>query len=182
MNLKLILALFLFTGLISACEKSKRISSEPMETVDFVDVNRYAGKWYEIARFPFFAQKDCFGTYTEYGLNDNGTVNVLNACRKNSLDGELTIVQGQARIIDEQTNAKLKVKLDQFPGNIIEGDYWVIFLDENYRYAVVSEPQGRYLWILNREPFMDEMIYQSILDFLKKDGFLIEYLIKTEQE
>ncbi|MGA0162854.1 MAG: lipocalin family protein [Bdellovibrionota bacterium] len=162
-------------------ESSKRKSSKPLEAVSSVDLNRYLGLWYEIARFPFGIQEGCFDTTAEYSLLKEGEIKVVNKCLKGSFDGKLDEAKGSAKVIDKETNAKLKVSFNFFMGLFGGANYWIIDLDDDYQYAVVSEPEGRYLWILSRTPKMEESVYKEILARLKDDGFLIEYLQKTPQ-
>jgi apolipoprotein D and lipocalin family protein len=100
----------------------------------------------------------------------------LNECRKDSFDGPLKKAEGIARVVDNTTNSKLEVKFFLFWGN-----YWIIDLDEEYRFAVVSEPRQKYLWILSRTPIMKEDIYQGILTRLKEKGFDLTRLKMTPQ-
>ena len=95
-------------------------------------------------------------------MREDGTLDVLNECRKESHDGPLKTAKGRGRIVDSNTNAKLKVTFF-WP---FHGDYWIIDLDEEYRYAVVGHPRRKYLWILSRTPFMDDAIYHRIVERL----------------
>lgn len=149
----------------------------PPEVVSRVDVSRYMGRWYEIARFPAPFQDDCVATTATYGLREDGKVSVLNACREETFDGPIREVEGVARVVDPQTNAKLKVTF-AWP---FEGDYWIIMLDDSYRWAVVSDPWRKYLWILNRAPHMDDADFESILARLIDRGFDLDRLMLTPQ-
>jgi len=139
----------------------------PLVTVPSVDLNRYLGKWYEIASYPAWFQKGCTGSTADYSLLTDDRIQVINRCFKKSLDGTLKESKGKAEVIDTITNAKLKVWFF-WP---FKGDYWIIDLDEDYRWAVVGVPSRRYLWILSRTPTMDEAIYQGILDRLVDQGY-----------
>ncbi|MFN3516596.1 MAG: lipocalin family protein [Novosphingobium sp.] len=110
-----------------------------------VELSRYLGRWYELARYEQGFQKDCEGVSADYALRTDGKISVLNRCRKP--DGKVSEARGKAKIIDTQTNAKLKVS---FFGPFY-GDYWVLDRAEDYSWAIVGEPSGRYLWILSRE-------------------------------
>lgn len=134
----------------------------PLDVVQTVDVERYMGLWYEIARYPnFFQGPQCAATTAEYTLLENGTVRVVNRCRE-GLDGPEQSIEGVARVVDPVTNAKLKVG---FFGPF-EGDYWIIDLDEDYEWAVVGEPTRTFLWILSRTPTMDQATYDGIVSRL----------------
>lgn len=181
-NWKTLICLAMTFGSLLGCgEKSKRKSSEPLESVSYVDLDRYLGLWYEIARFPFSIQEGCFDTTAEYSLLKEGEIKVVNTCLKGSFTGKPDVAKGSAKVIDKETNAKLKVSFNFFMGLFGGANYWIIDLDDDYQYAVVSEPEGRYLWILSRTPKMEEKTYEEILDRLKEDGFQIEYLQKTPQ-
>jgi len=167
--------------IVGCAESSKRVNESPLQTVAEVEVDRYLGLWYEIARFPFSIQEGCWGTTAIYTRRSDGKIDVLNECRLGSIDGERSRAHGKAWIVDSETNAKLKVSFNFFMGLFGGGDYWIIDLARDYSYSVVSEPKGRYLWILSRTPRLDDEVYAQILARLKADGFLIEYLEKTVQ-
>ncbi len=160
-----------------ACTSGMKKASLPLKVVTFVDLNRYAGTWYEIARFPNLFQKGCVGTTATYTLRKDGKIDVLNQCRKGTLDGEISSVKGTAWVVDNKTNAKLKVSFF-WP---FSGHYWIIELGEDYEYAVVGHPNRKYLWILSRSPRMDEKIYNLILEKLKLQFYDTNKLIKTLQ-
>jgi len=148
----------------------------PLRTVDSVDLSRYSGTWYEIARYPNRFQRDCQSdTTAEYTLRKDGKVQIVNSCRQK--DGKTKTARGTAKIADKTTNAKLRATFF-WP---FYGDYWVIGLDPNYRYAIVGEPNRKYLWILSRTPEMDASIYEEILEQVRAAGYDPEKLIKTRQ-
>jgi apolipoprotein D and lipocalin family protein len=149
-----------------------------LKTVTHVDVQRYAGKWYEIASFPQKFQSGCHCTTAEYTLSDKGYLFVENRCNKGSAKGKLSYIKGKAFIQKGTGNAKLKVQFF-FP---IRGKYWIIDLADNYSYAVVSHPNRKYLWILSRTPKMDDSVYKGILSRLSESGFDLTSLVKTKQE
>jgi apolipoprotein D and lipocalin family protein len=159
--------LFMGTNLSSA-------STAPLTTVDHVDLNRYAGKWYEIARYPNRFQRKCQSdTTATYTIRADGKVQVVNACREK--DGKITTASGTAKVVDFTTNAKLKVTFF-WP---FYGDYWIIGLSPDYQYAIVGEPERRYLWILSRTPTMGETTYQELLRRVESLGYQPGNLIKT---
>ena len=150
----------------------------PLDVVDSVDLNRYLGKWYEIASYPAWFQKGCTASMAEYSLLPDGKIRVVNSCRKNNLDGKLKQSKGTAEVVDPTTNAKLKVWfLWPFKGN-----YWIIDLDPDYQWAVVGEPRRKYLWILSRTQRMDEALYRNILSRLPHKGYDPSRLSKTLQK
>jgi apolipoprotein D and lipocalin family protein len=152
-------------------------SKSQLTVVESVDLQRYLGKWYEIASYPAWFQKGCTGSTAEYSLLADGKIQVVNRCRKNSLDGPLKESKGKAEVADTVTNAKLKVWFF-WP---FKGNYWIIELDDDYQYAVVGEPSRKYLWVLSRTPTMDEAVYQRILARLPQKGYDPAKLRKTAQ-
>jgi apolipoprotein D and lipocalin family protein len=147
-----------------------------LSTVPHVDLNRYAGKWYEIARYPNFFQRNCEGdTTATYRLKSDGTVGVVNSCRDRK--GKLKKAEGTARVADKASNAKLKVTFF-WP---FSGNYWVIDLGTDYEYAVVGEPSRKYLWVLSRTPAMDEDKYRQVMQKIVEAGYDPAKLIRTPQ-
>ena len=174
----LFIATLLTAAPVALLGMGTRESLPPLEVVRQVDLSRYMGTWYEIARFPHRFQEGCVATKATYALREDGKVDVLNECLKESIDGPLKAAKGRARIVDEKTNAKLKVTFF-WP---FYGDYWIIDLGESYEYAVVGHPTRKYLWILSRTPFMDEAIYDRIVQRLQNEkGYDTSKLIKTVQ-
>ena len=150
----------------------------PLDVVEHVDVERYMGRWYEIARYPNSFQKaDCVVTTAEYTLRDDGRLRVVNRCRQGALDGPEESIEGVARVVDADTNARLKVRFF-WP---FEGDYWIIGLDPEYEWAVVGEPRRRFLWILSRTPAMRADVYADIVMHLPEHGYDPDRLIRTLQ-
>jgi apolipoprotein D and lipocalin family protein len=180
--MKLITGLFLL--LVSAIYVGAQASAkQPVRTVPSVDLKRYSGKWYEIARYPNKFQKQCVGNTTaNYTIKPNGKLEVLNECLKS--DGLVSSAKAEAKIAEKGSNAKLKVRFA--PGflsvfGFVWADYWIIDLAPDYEYAVVADPKREYLWILNRKPEMNEAIYQEILRRVEKQGFEPGKLVKTRQ-
>jgi apolipoprotein D and lipocalin family protein len=131
-----------------------------------VDLSRYLGKWYEVARYPNRFQRGCVSSTAEYSLRPDGDIRVVNTCRDEA-DGRLRISEGKAWIVDSSTNAKLKVRFF-WP---FSGDYWIIDLDPDYRHAVVGDPDHKYLWILAREPALSAEVYAAICERARAQGF-----------
>ena len=145
-----------------------------LEVVGAVDLSRYAGRWYEIARLPNRFEKKCADSVTAtYTLRSDGKVDVVNRCRK--ANGEYTTAKGKAKVVDKKTNAKLKVTFF-WP---FYGDYWILDLGPNYEYAVVGAPDRDYLWILSRTPQFDERLYQRLLTEMATRGFATDRMIRT---
>ena len=158
--------------LFTACSSK----NPPLQTVQKVDINRYLGTWYEIARYEHFFEKDCKNVSANYSMLDEQTIKVLNRCT-NMLTNEKKEAIGRAYATDD-TNSKLKVSFFR----PFYGDYWVMILDENYDYVVVGTPSREYLWILSRKPILDEKIKNEILQKLPTLGFDASKLIWTIQE
>lgn len=148
-----------------------------LETVKYVDINKYMGKWYEIASFPQSFQKGCSCTTAEYELMDNGKVRVINSCEVPDKT-ERKVSEGKAWVTDKETNAKLKVQFF-WP---FSGKYWIIDLADDYSYAVVGHPNRKYLWILSRTPQMDKSTYDAIVNRVQQKGFDISNLNITRQD
>lgn len=154
------------------------MNAQQLQTVPFVDLNKYSGKWYEIASFPQRFQRGCTCTTAEYTLSDKGFVIVENRCRKNSPTGKQEYIKGKAFVEKNTGNAKLKVQFF-WP---FRGKYWIIDLADDYSYAVVSHPNKKYLWILSRTPKMNGTIYNQITSRLHEKGFDLTRLKLTVQE
>jgi len=160
------------------------IVAAPLPTQDWVDLARYAGRWYEIARLPNRFQEQCAGDVAAtYTLRPDGRIGVVNECRKR--DGRTARAAGVARRADEKgPAARLKVRfapavLSFLP--FVWGDYWILELDREYGYAVVGDPSRKYLWILSRSPAMDAVTYESLVAAAGRLGFDTVRLVKTPQ-
>ena len=140
-----------------------------------MDINRYIGEWYEIARYEHKFQRGCVGSNATYSLREDGKISVLNQCYEKSNPGKMRSAKGKAWVVDKQSNAKLKVSFF-WP---FSGDYWVIDLGKDYEYAVIGHPGRKYLWILSRSPEMDENVYNKILARLEKQDYNTSKLLKS---
>lgn len=148
-------------------------SYPPLETAPKVDLEKYAGRWYEISSIPMRFQKGCVCTYAEYSLSPKGHVVVYNSCIKNGKANDIT---GKA-FVKDTANTKLKVQFF-WP---FKGDYWIIALEENYQWALVGSPDRKTLWVLCRQQQMDEATYQTILKIAAQRGFDTNKLVKSVQ-
>lgn len=162
----------LWMGILAGCA-----SSPPLKVVSQVDLKRYTGTWYEIASYPTSFQKGCVGTKATYSFRPDGDIDVLNECYKKGFDGEISSVRGKAWVVDQTTNAKLKVRFF-WP---FWGSYWIIDLGKDYNYSVVGHPSRKYLWILSRAPHMDDVLYYDILEKITQKGYDTSKLVKTPQ-
>jgi apolipoprotein D and lipocalin family protein len=176
MNLMTVGAVLLMLMVPEELASADSTTRPPLRTVESVDLSRYIGTWYEIARYPNRFQRDCQSdTTAEYTLRKDGKVQVVNSCRQKS--GKTKTAHGTAKVADKTTNAKLRVTFF-WP---FYGDYWVIGLSPDYRYAIVGEPKRKYLWILSRTPEMDDAMYQAIIERVREASYDPDKLIKTPQ-
>ena len=158
-------------------------ASAPVRTIATLDVPRYMGTWYEIAKFPNRFQRNCVAnTRAQYLAQGDGTVQVLNSCI--TADGGTIDALGLARQVGNSTSPKLQVRfapawLSWLP--MVWGDYWVIDLDTDYQLAAVSDAQRDYLWVLSRTPRVNPNSYNALLTRLQAQGFDVQRLETTPQ-
>ncbi len=176
-----VLAVFLtfpLTGVMAQMQSSDK--KEPV-TVQHVDLQRYLGTWYEIAKIPNFFQKNCArNTTATYRLEKNGEIEVINRCVGN--DGKVNVAKGIAKVVDPESNAKLKVSFVSILGiHLFWGNYWILGLDKNYKYAVVGEPSRKYGWILSRTPALTPSERSAVDEILLKQGYNPSEFVQTEQ-
>ncbi len=170
--------LFLILSILFSFSCTKTTSQMiDQTTVKELDLNRYLGTWYEIARFPHSFEKNLVGVTATYSLRDDGKIKVLNQGRKNTLDGELSVAEGKAKIPDKSQPGKLKVSFFW----IFYGDYNVLELDENYQYVMLGSSSPKYFWILSRTPRMEPAIYEMLLEKARRRGYNLEKLVKVQQ-
>lgn len=166
-------ALALVLCLLAACLPG-RTQKKPLAVVAHVDLPRYLGRWYEIARYPHWFEEGCTKVTAEYAKNVDGSLAVLNQCLKK---GEWSRAKGRAKVVDTTSNAKLKVSFF-WP---FYGDYWILKIDPDYRYAVVGAPSRKYLWILSRTPTLPAELLQEAWQEIAALDFDPDKLILTEQ-
>jgi apolipoprotein D and lipocalin family protein len=163
--------LALFLAGLSGCNQA------PLDVAPSVDLQRFQGQWYEIAKLPRAAQADCAGTTANYQLRSDRELVVTNQCRLGSLNGNVRKVLASAKVTNPAVPAKLSVDFGGF-----YGDYWIIDLDQDeYKYAVVGHPTRQYLWILSRTPSLDGDKLAPILDRATQKGFDVSRLEYTKQ-
>jgi len=146
-----------------------------VEVVPHVELEKYLGKWYEVAHLPAKFQEGCDETTATYTLLKDGSISVLNQSIKN---GKMKQAKGKAKVVDKNSNAKLKVTFF-WP---FYGDYWIMKLGNDYDYSVVGTPNRKYLWILSRTPQMNDKLYSQLIEYVKSKGFDVNKLIKTLQK
>ena len=147
----------------------------PVASVASVELARYAGKWFEIASFPMFFQRNCVGdTTAQYALMPDARISVTNRCKTASGFDEAT---GHASVVEGSANSRLKVSFF-WP---FKSDYWVIGLDPDYRWAVVGNPNRKYLWLLSRTPQLPQPLLDAALASASAQGFDLSQLRYTPQ-
>jgi apolipoprotein D and lipocalin family protein len=161
---------FLFTGQVFS-------ASPQYQPVSGFELNRYLGKWYEIARLPFKYEKDLVNVTATYSLRKDGKVKVVNEGYKGTKDGKHKVATGKAKFGKSTDQGYLRVSFFW----IFYGDYIIVDIDENYTYALVAS-SPKYLWILSREPKMEKVILDSLIEKAQKLGFDTSRLYFTPQE
>lgn len=173
------IAFFLLPAFVASAQEA---APAPLQAIPSVDVQRYVGRWYEIAKFPNRFQTQCVSdAVAEYRLIGAGRIEVGNRCKLQN--GTVEDVVGSARQIGPVDSPKLQVRfapawLSFLPA--VWGDYWIVDLDRSYTLAAVSEPQREYLWILSRTPAVDPAAYRALLDRLRAMGLDTDRLAVTK--
>ncbi len=162
--------------------QNSTVASKPTP-VAHVDLNRYTGKWYEVARLPMYFQRNCASDVSAiYSIKTNGNIEVNNRCM--GKDGKAMQSIGEAT---KNGDAGSQLKVTFLPKGLRwlpfgKADYWVLALDNDYQYALVGTPNQKYLWLLSRTPTMPENVYQNYLNLAKQQGYDVSKLIKTVQK
>ena len=163
---------------LSACASTAK-GPGPLSVVDRVDVARYAGRWYEIARYQHVFEWDIVGAAAEYSLKADGTISVINSGFKKTLDGKYTSIQGTARVPDVSKPGRLKVR---FFGPF-EADYLIFGLDaDSYSWALVGSDNRKYLWFLARTPTIDDAVFERMKTIAQAQGYSLDQLYKVPQK
>ncbi|MCX2741286.1 lipocalin family protein [Pontibacter anaerobius] len=152
-------------------------SHAPLKTVPHVDLHRYMGRWYEIARLPQRYEKGCHCVYAEYSLNPEGYVEVKNTCHKGGPNGKTSTAEGKGFPVGGSNNSKLRVQFF-WP---FRGDYWILELDPDYHYVLVGSPDRESLWVLSRTPTLDQDVLEHLVQLADQKGFPVEKLQLTDQ-
>jgi apolipoprotein D and lipocalin family protein len=178
-SLHLALAIVCFT--LGACAGA--VSKSDLSTVASVDLSRYVGAWYEIARLPMWFQRHCVDSKAIYSSRPDGLLGVHNECVTES--GGVEQAEGVATVVDPKTNARLMVVFDNWFARLFgssrEGNYWILDLDPEYRTAMVGTPDRRYLWILSRTPQLEDSTYQRVVERARQLGYPVSDLIKARR-
>jgi apolipoprotein D and lipocalin family protein len=173
-----IAAIFLFCVVVVAEAQNEK----SLPTVSNVNLDRYIGLWYEIAKIPNRFQRKCAsGTTAQYALRDDGKIDVINRCIDK--EGKTIEAQGVARVVDAESNAKLKVSFVKLLGfSLFWGDYWIIGLGEEYEFAIVGTPSRKYGWILSRTPSLGQEKLEQIYNLLREQGYNPDDFEMTSQQ
>lgn len=163
--------------LLTACGTVQRDKSVPIEAVTQLELDRYLGKWYEIARYPNWFERGCVGVTAEYALREDGQIAVTNTCREDTLDGEISVANGVARV---EAPGELSVTFTPWLP-FARGDYWVLYVTPNYDMAVIGNPAGRTGWILARTPTIDVTTRAQAEAALRANGYNIAGLEDVAQ-
>jgi apolipoprotein D and lipocalin family protein len=168
---------FVATLLLVACAPPARDAAVGMSVVQSLDLPRYMGRWYEIARIPNSFEKGCAGVTADYALQDDGTIRVVNSCHSGDVDGPLRQVEGQARVV---APGKLKVGFVKWLP-FAEGDYWLLDVAPDYSVAVVGAPKGNFGWILARSPAISPKAMQAAVAVMAANGYDTDRLELVKQ-
>lgn len=156
-------------------------AAQPLRVVPDVDLRRYAGTWYEVARLPNRFEAACARSVTaSYALRDDGRITVTNRCVE--ADGDVRESVGMGRPVQGQPASVLEVRfapaiLSWLPA--VWGDYRIIALDPDYRHAMVGTEDRKFLWVLSRTPTMDDVLVQGLLDRARAQGFDVDAVVRV---
>ncbi len=174
MNVKSLLALFITFIIFTACSSSMK----SLQTVPKVDLERYSGKWYEIARLPNSFEKGLICCTAEYSLRDDGRITVINTGYSEKDPSKISSVKGKAWNPDKNEPGRLKVQFF-WP---FSGGYYIFHLDPEYRYVLVGSPSRKFFWLLARNPVIEENLYGELVRIAADNGFATQNLIRVSQE
>ncbi len=175
---KLLKPLFL-AALMAVAGCAQRPVGNPAvpEPAKAVDLQKYLGRWYEIARYEAPFQQGCEAVTADYSLRPDGKIKVVNSCRRERLDAPVESAEAQAYVVDSSQNAKLRVSFF-WP---FYGNYWVLDHGDAYDWSIIGEPSGRYLWLLFRTPRPTEALEQTVKARAANMGYDLGLLRATKQ-
>jgi apolipoprotein D and lipocalin family protein len=153
-------------------------STKELPTVAKVDIQKYAGQWYEIARFPNRFEKGLVCVTANYSVKENGKIEVINSGHLTDDIQKIKTAKGIAWIPNEKYPGRLKVRFF-WP---FSGKYYIIALDRNYQYVLVGDPSRKFLWVLSRTKVLSDEVYSKLLEIAKENGFDIGKLIRINQD
>ena len=167
MKLKFFLIMLASLFMYSCGDKGTDVREVDTSTAESVDIERYMGRWYEIARYPNRFEKGLVGVTADYSLDGKGRIKVVNSGYKDTLQGKLKEAHGRAKIPDPDQPGKLKVSFFLF----FYGDYYILDLDRDYQWVLVGSSAPDYLWILSSTPRLDEGTYNTIIEKAEARGY-----------
>lgn len=182
-TISLLFLLFTCCSLASAFDFWKFFNYPSATAISEIDLRKYSGQWYEVARLPFYFERNCYCSMAHYEFDPKGTLHVKNICTWKSPEGELHTASGEAVPVEPLeegsaiSNGNFKVSLFE----VISVPYVILAVDKNYDYAMVGSPRANKLWILSRKPSLDDKIYYQLIDEARSQGFDVTNIIKTYQ-
>ena len=171
----LILFMILPVSFISGCAKFFNPDLHP-QGVAVINPQKASGKWYEIASIPKGFATNCHCSYGEYQPLEKA-IKATNYCRRGAANGPTSRASARLYPIPNTGNHKLLLKFS-WP---FQGEYWIIYMDPNYQYALSGTPSRRYLWITSKKPYLDQKTINKLKDIAKKQGYPVEKLKMTDQ-
>ena len=176
----ILLILLNFIALVVSCSNGDTEKNMiDNSTVDKLDIQRYLGTWYEIARYDHRFERGLVGVTANYSMRPDGKIKVINSGYRNTLNGEFSQAEGKAKILDP-VNEPGKLKVSFFW--IFYGDYFVLELDPEYQWVIIGSSTDKYLWILSRTPQMDDGLYQELKNRLEERNYDVSKLIEVKQK
>ena len=160
--------------LLSACAAK----GPEMQTVDYVDLDRFMGKWYVIANIPTFLEKDAYNAVETYTMNDDGTIDTEFTFRKGGFDGEEKGFNPKGFVTDTESNALWGMRFI-WP---IKADYRIVYLDDDYTQTVIGRQKRDYVWIMARTPTIPDEEYAKIMEFVESIGYDTSEIQKVPQQ
>jgi apolipoprotein D and lipocalin family protein len=168
---------FVFLGIVTGLLNTQPAMSQ-REYVKSLDLQRYLGVWYEIARYPHKFEKNLVGVTATYSLQDNGNISVVNSGHLLTLGGRMKTAYGKAKFAGKEHNGHLKVSFFLF----FYADYLILDLEENYQWAIIGSSSDNYLWILSKTPQMSPVTYKMLLEKVRSMGYDVSKLHRVVQD
>lgn len=159
--------------MLSACQASM----PPLETVDYVDLERFMGDWYVIGNIPTFVEKEAYNAVESYELNDDGTIATTFTYRKGGFDGPQKTMEPKGFIVNEESNSEWAMQFI-WP---FKGEYLVIYLDDDYSTTIIGRNKRDYVWLMARTPTMDAAEYEAAVKYIQQVGYDVSELRKVPQ-
>lgn len=171
-----LLAALLLTACAAQPPTQEEIEDVQLKPVEYVDLDRYMGRWYMIANIPYFAERGNVAAYVDYSRREDGLIDDLYTARK-GFDQESFTKKGLISIADERTHAFGSIRFLPAPWQ----DFAILYLDKDYHYTVIGHPSRNFCWVFSREPQMTDAIYAEVLDVLKDNLFDVSRVFKIPQ-